>query len=83
MPNAVTVKQDPANEIPVEVLADAIVQVADAAKRLLSSRLTTRAVVLLIHDACGGAVGKRDIQMVLEKSAMLAATYIKKPAVKK
>jgi hypothetical protein len=74
---AVTVKQNPENEVPAEVLAEAIVQVADAAKRLLSSRLTKRAILVLLHDSSG--VGMRDIEYVLDHAAQLAFVYIKQP----
>lgn len=72
---AVTVKQNPNNEVPVEVLADAIVEVSRAARQLLASRLTKRAIVLLLHESSG--VGKRDIQYVLDHAANLAAVYLK------
>lgn len=74
---AITVKQDPNNEVPVEILADAIVHVARAAQQLLNSRLTKRAIVLLLHESSG--VGKRDIEYVLDHAASLAAVYIKQP----
>lgn len=80
---AVTVKQNPEKEVAAEILAEAIVQVAAAAQKLLASRLTRRALILLVHDACGGNVGKRDIDLVLTYSASLANIYVKQPAVKK
>lgn len=73
----VTVKQDPNNEVPAEVLATAIVNVSRAAQQLLSSRLTKRAIVILLHESSG--VGKRDIEYVLDHAASLAAVYIKQP----
>lgn len=52
-------------EKPVErpVLATAIVEISRAMTKLLDGGLNERAVVCLVHDACG--VGKPDIRAVL------------------
>jgi molybdenum-dependent DNA-binding transcriptional regulator ModE len=72
----VAIKQDPENEVAIEILGQAIVDVAEGAKKLLSSRLTERAVVTLIQDylgadARGNKVARRDIERVLAAAADL------------
>jgi hypothetical protein len=52
-----------------EVLASAIEDVADAARRLLGSRLSERAIVLLLHDHSG--VPQKQIRAVLNSAANL------------
>lgn len=42
----------PAEEVPVDVLADQIGRIADAADALLSSRLKRRTLLLLIQHGC-------------------------------
>jgi hypothetical protein len=74
MPNPV-IKQDPEAEVAPEILAQAIVDVAAAAKKLLASRLSKRAIILLIHDHSG--VPKREIERVLDSAASLTY-YVKK-----
>lgn len=72
------IKQDKQNEIPVEVLAKSIVEVADAAKKLLSSKLSKRAICVLIKDSMSGpGVTMKDIQVVLDCAANLDKRYIK------
>ena len=75
-PKKVTVN----NEAGVELLAENIIEVSRAAKRLLNSRLTDRAIVLLIQDCCDRRVGLDTIQAVLRSASTLEATYIKKAA---
>jgi hypothetical protein len=59
------------DETAPEVLASAITEVQTAARKLLNSRLTERAIIMLIHDHCGERVGKREIKIVLESAANL------------
>jgi len=58
-----------------EILASAIVEVAESAKKLLSSKLTKRAVLLLIKDKCG--VNMTEIDAVLSAAADLGS-YVKR-----
>jgi hypothetical protein len=67
----VTVIEDPENPVPVEIMAQAIVDVAEAAKKLLAGPLTRRAVVLLIYDNLRGRVTKSDIEDVLDGAKSL------------
>lgn len=61
----VVVKQDEEKPVSREVLADAIVKLADAAAALQKgSGLNRRAIVVLLHDASG--VGKLEIRAVLD-----------------
>lgn len=59
-----------------EVLAQAICDVSAAAKKLLSSRLSRRAIALLIKDRSG--VSMADIDKVLDGAAELERAYVKK-----
>ncbi|HEX9573977.1 MAG TPA: hypothetical protein VF994_07765 [Myxococcales bacterium] len=64
-----TVLEDP--EIPTEILAQAIVDVASAAKKLLNGPLTRNAVIILVHAAAHGRVGKREVEVVLDAASSL------------
>jgi predicted metal-dependent hydrolase len=63
-----------------ELIAKSIEEVADAAKKLLNSRLHRRAILLLIKDNCGAQahIGMGDIEKVLEAAAGLRK-YVVKP----
>ncbi len=61
-------------------LAQAIIDVAAAAKRILASKLSRRAIIVLIKDSVGpGGPGLREIEQILEHAAALGHTYVKKP----
>ncbi len=64
-----------------EILAAAIVEISQSAKKLLGSRLQSRAIYILIKDALP-QVGLRDIALVLEVASELEERYIKKPSSK-
>lgn len=66
---------DPDAEVGAELLAKAIVEVSDAAQRLLDSPLKMRAILVLIQDASG--VPKVQIKRVLESAADLRREYVK------
>jgi len=71
----VHVKQVPEAEVPVEILASSIVQVAAGMKRINESRLTRKAlVVLLVHDT---GLGHGAVSTVLDSLDSLEATYLK------
>jgi hypothetical protein len=63
-----TVKNDLENENP-EVLASAIVEVAASAKKLLNSRLTEEAIIVLLRHSTG--FSKKVIKEVLHSAAEL------------
>jgi hypothetical protein len=66
---------DPEGEVGPEILAKAIVEVSEAAKKLLASRLTRRALLILLKDASGESM---DVcGRVLDAAADLRRTYVK------
>lgn len=58
-----------------EAMACAIVDIARAMQALQASRLTRRAVALLIKDDCG--VSLENIKLVLDSAQALDKTYLK------
>lgn len=58
-----------------EILASAIVEVADAAKSLLASRLSGRAILVLLKDSTG--LPMADIEKILVAASELGR-YVKK-----
>jgi len=67
-----------AEEVPVEIIAQAIVDIGKGMKRLTASRLSERALVVLLKDACGSDVSIHSIEKVLRKLGDLERIYIKK-----
>lgn len=76
-PKPPIIKKDKDNPEPTEVIAKAIIEVAEAARKLNGSKLKRRAVVLLLKDMTGNSVSNRDIEMVLDCAAELDKRYIK------
>jgi len=74
MSKKVEVKQDVENPVAAEVLAQAILDIDTAMKRLSNSGLRRRAVVALIHDHSG--LRKTDIEIVLNNLESLRATWL-------
>ncbi len=81
----IVVKQPPENEVPTEILADAIVALAAGVKKLRAGRLTDRTLCMLIADAAPTygkyptkSVTKRDVQAVLDGIEALERTHLKK-----
>ena len=75
----VAVVQNAEKPEPLEVIADAIIKVSDGFAELHRSRLTQRAVLVLLHDMIGPGVRKSDIKTVLEAAPQLKSYFIKKP----
>ena len=69
-------KQDPDDEIPVEVLATEIVKLAKGMQALEKSRLSSRAILVLLKDATG--LSFEQIRRVLAGLRDLEKTYVKK-----
>ncbi len=69
----------PADEVPLDVLADSIVEISRGIKKLRSTRIKDSALLLLIHHAmpAGLRVSKRHISTVLSTIENLEATYVK------
>lgn len=77
-PTPPIIKQDKGSEVPIEILAKSIVEVSEAARKMLASRLTKRAICILIKDSMSGTgLPMKDIQMVLDCAATLDKRYIK------
>lgn len=66
---------DPAEEVPAEVLAQAILDISEGMKKLNGSKLKRRAIVLLIHDQ--SKVSCSNINLVLDSLDTLKETWIK------
>lgn len=75
----ITVKVNEENPEPLEVIAESIIQVADAFCKVKNSRLSQRAILLLIKDIIPPKykVGMTEIQEVLNAAAKLKQHYIK------
>jgi hypothetical protein len=63
--------------VTAEILASAIVAIASAANALRSGRLTDRALLILIQDACPTTIGLDKIRMVLDAIGNLKKKYVK------
>lgn len=82
----ILVKQNPENEVPVEIIADSIVAIAAALKKLRTGRLNDKALYLLIQNAAPNVGGKykssplniSSIKAVFEGIDSLSATYLRK-----
>lgn len=73
----VTIIADPEEDL--EILAESIVQVAGAFKKFNDSRLSRRAIILLIQDRIGSTrINKGQIEAVLDAATELKSAYIKK-----
>jgi hypothetical protein len=78
MPRKLEVVKDPEQDIPVQVLERAIVEIANSFKKLTASRLNTRAIVLLIQDAVGVAnITKYQVEAVIFAAADLEKHCLK------
>lgn len=67
----ITVKTDEKNPEPLEVLAQSIIDVANAFDKINNGRVTQHAIILLIKDSTG--LSQRDI-----KSVLIACENLKK-----
>lgn len=80
MAGKIAAGKDELNEVPVEVPEQAIIDLANAGKLLLKSRLNERALLVLLKDSSG--VSMSDIKLVLDNLATLDEAFLK-PKVKK
>lgn len=76
-PQPPIIKNDEDKPIPVEIIAQAIIDVAAAAKKLKESKLKERAILLLIQDSIEGSCALGTIRAVLDSAANLDKRYIK------
>ena len=65
----------PTPEVPAEVIATAIAEIAEAMKKLSSTRLQREAIVALIHDTSG--IAKKTIRIVLNNLQCLETDWLK------
>lgn len=82
MPNkaALKVVQDATEEVPTEVLATAIRDIAAGVRALRKgpNTLTDRALFLLIKDAAPGTLSLRNVRDVFEAIDKLETMYVRK-----
>jgi hypothetical protein len=71
----IVVTQDEAKPVAVEIMAQAIVDISEAMKRISRSRLNRKALITLIHDDTG--LYKKSIENVLTSLDSLEKTYLK------
>lgn len=75
---------DPEAPVAAEVLESAVVDVAAGVRKLMSSRFTKRAIILLIQDAAGAAaVTKSQVEAVIDAVADLDKRCLKPTGAKK
>lgn len=86
MARKVLVKQDEKNEIPTEVIASAIVVIAEGMKKIRAGRLNEKAIELLVqHASTTTGYPQRkpslsEVRSVLNGLESLEKTYLKKKA---
>ena len=61
---------------PVEEVAEAIIRISDGVKKMMSTRLTERAIITLLHDM-SGQVKRSDIQTVLRNLESMDKFWLK------
>ena len=69
------VQKENAEPIPTEIIAQSIKEIAEGMKALKSSRLTKRAVLVLVRDSCNESLAT--IERVLNSLEDLERTYLK------
>lgn len=80
MNKPIKVLKNDEEDVPLEIFEQAIVDIANAAKRLLGSRLNERAVVILVHEAMPAGPNRpsrRDVLDVLNAAAGLEKKFLK------
>lgn len=71
----ITVKVNESNPVDADILAESIIKISDSFEAISNSKLTERAIVLLINDLSG--VGKGDIKLVLHNAKLLKKYFTK------
>lgn len=72
------IQQKPDKEVPVDVLAESIVAIADGVKKIRAGRLNDKALYLLIQHASEGKPPVSTIRAVIDGMASLEGTYLKR-----
>jgi len=65
-------------DVNLEELAKSIEQVAAATRKINNSRLTRKAIVILIQQGITGSISRAAIEAVLDTAADLDRLYLKK-----
>jgi predicted DNA-binding ArsR family transcriptional regulator len=76
MKKKVKIIQEPEKEISVEIMAQAIIDLSNAAKKLLNGKLKREAIITLIKDKTG--IEKHRITSVLDELENLEKTWCQK-----
>jgi hypothetical protein len=71
----ITVKTDEQNPEPLELIAQSIIEVAEAFQKINNSRLKRRAILVLLKDITG--LGMREIELILDTAPELKDYYTK------
>lgn len=75
----IKIKKNEENPESVELLAQSIIQVAEGFEKVLNSKLTPRALEVLLQDAVGASkITRSQLRLVLEALPRLKGWYIKK-----
>jgi hypothetical protein len=81
----IKVNQDPEDEVVVEVMAKAIVDISEGIKRIRSGPLNEKALLILIQHATktknrnGSRYSVQEIKDILDGMENLSRTYLKSP----
>jgi hypothetical protein len=76
----ITVKTNEENPEPLELIAASIITIADGIRKINSSRLKKRAVLLLLRDVTG--IGMNEIEKIIDCADKLEAHFVKVAAKK-
>ena len=72
----VQVVDDPDNQVPRQVLAQAILDISESMKELIQSGMNERAIIVLVRDSITGrTLGKREIKAVFDALKNLRRHY--------
>lgn len=81
----ITLTQDPAAPVTVEIIAEAIVQISQGVKKMLSGKLNETAIVLLITNATpptGGRFNRKAISASTVKAVLAGMESLEKEYLK-
>ena len=83
MKKTAVIEQKQEQPIEIKIIAESIVAISEGVTRLRKGMLTDRAIILLIHDACGTdragkKPGKPEIRNVLDAMESLKEMYVQK-----
>jgi hypothetical protein len=74
----IRIKKNEENQESKEVLADAVIRIADGFEKLLATKLNDDAIIQLLMGMSGMAgISKRDVRLVLSNLKRLKSWYIR------